>query len=213
MTASTIETPAPYPYNFNIEKVFPELMPDLAPQVYYGVKDRVLHPLMPNSFLKGTEVHEFFFGGMGSSFPFLHIDAMFLHTQITQLYGKKEFFMFPPDQTPYMYPREDKPKISSIKNIFNPDFEKYPLFKNAEVSSVMVNVGETIFFPTGWWHVTKMYGPSISYGRVHLNKNNWNNFIGDNYHLWKKYHPALAPFLKAYGTGLGKIMDAQEAIG
>ena len=212
MTASTIENPAPYPYNFNIEKVFPELMPDLAPQVYYGVKDRVLHPLMPNSFLKGTEVHEFFFGGMGSSFPFLHIDAMFLHTQITQLYGKKEFFMFSPEQTPYLYPREDKPKISSIKNIFNPDFEKYPLFKNAQVSSVMVNEGETIFFPTGWWHVTKMYGPSISYGRVHLNKNNWNNFIGDNYHLWKKYHPALAPFLKAYGTGLGKIMDAQEAM-
>lgn len=212
MINSTVENPAPYPYNFNIEKVFPELMANFKPQVFYGVKDRVLHPLMPSSFLKGTEVHEFFFGGLGSSFPFLHIDAMFLHTQITQLYGDKEFFLFPPEQTPYMYPREDKPKISSVKNIFNPDFDQFPLFKNAQASSVMVNQGETVFFPTGWWHVTKMHGPCISYGRVHLNKNNWDNFIGDNYHLWKKYHPALAPFLKAYGTGLGKIMDAQEAI-
>jgi len=211
MYASTPENPAPYPFNFNVEKIFPELMELLKPQVYYGEIDRVLHPFMPASFLKGTEVHEFFFGGHGSSFPFLHIDAMFLHTQITQLFGRKEFYMYPPDQSGFMYPREDKPKISSVRNIFNPDLEKYPLFKNAEVSSVMVEEGETIFFPTGWWRVTAMFEPCISYGRVHLNKANWDLFIGDNHKLWKRYHPTMAPFLKAYGSTLGSVMRMQEA--
>lgn len=211
MLTSTPENPAPYPFNFNIEKVFPELMGDFQPQLFYGKSDRVRNPLMPKSFLKGTEVHEFFLGGNGSSFPFLHIDAMFLHTQITQLYGDKEFYLFSPDQSPYMYPREDKPKISSVRNIFNVDYEKYPLFKNTQASTVMVYPGETVFFPTGWWHTTLIHSPSISYGRVQLNAANWNNFVGDNYTLWKKYHPGLAPLLNAYGLGLGKLMDLQES--
>ncbi len=211
MLKSTPENPSPYPYAFNVEYDFPELMSWLKPELHYGKSDRVNHPLLPKSFLKGTQVHEFFFGGKGSGFPFVHIDVMCLHTQITQLYGEKEFFLFPPDQTPYMYPREDRPKISSVRNIFNPDLEKYPLFKNAKPLSIMVHEGETVFFPTGWWHTTLMHSPSISYGRVHLNHENWPLFVEDNYQLWKRYHPTMSHVARAYANFVGKVMDIQES--
>ncbi|MEO8149014.1 MAG: cupin-like domain-containing protein [Bacteroidia bacterium] len=211
MFASTEANPAPYPYSFNVERDFPELMKDLKPNMYYGKSDRINHPLLPKSFLKGTQVHEFFFGGKGSFFPFLHFDVLYLHTQITQLYGQKEFFLYPPEQAPYMYPREDKPKISSVRNIFNPDYEKFPLFKNAKPVSVMVNEGETVFFPTKWWHITKMHSANISYGTVHLNANNWPLFVSDNYKYWKQYHPAMSKIAKVYADVVGKVMDMQES--
>ena len=110
-----------------------------------------------------------------------------------------------------MYPREDKPKISSIPDIFNPDYEKFPLFKNAKPLSIMVEQGETVFFPTGWWHTTVMYGPNISYGRVHLNHDNWPMFVSDNYMYWKRYHPSMSKVAKVYADVLGKVMDVQES--
>ena len=68
-----------------MEKYFPELMKDIMPHLLYGKSDRVSNPLLPKFMLKGTEVYELFFGGNGSFFPTLHIDALYLHTQIQHL--------------------------------------------------------------------------------------------------------------------------------
>lgn len=209
MLASTKENPSPYPFNLNVETYFPELMADIKPEILYAKSDRVNHPLLPKFMMKGTEVYEFFLGGVGAYFPFLHVDALFLHTQITQIYGSKDFILYPPDQTPFMYPREDNPKISHV-NPMKPDFERYPLFRNAKPLKVTVNEGETILFPTGWWHITEMHEPNISLGRVQLNAANWDNFVSDNYKLWKKYNPKMALPALLYSKFLGGIMNIQE---
>ncbi len=209
MLKSSPENPAPYPFNLNIEEYFPDLMNDIKPELLYAKSDRVNHPLLPKAMLKGTEVYEMFFGGNGSFFPFLHIDALYLHTQITQIYGDKEFILYPPEQSAYMYPREDNPKISHV-NIFNPDYDKFPLFKKAEPIRITVKQGETLFFPTGWWHATKIHGPCISVGRIQLNAGNWNNFVDDNYKLWKEYHPKVAGFARFYAKTLGSLMNLLE---
>src|SRR5882757_7711080 len=52
MLVSTAENKAPYPYNFDVEKVFPELMADFLPEIIYGTLDRINHPLMPRKLLK-----------------------------------------------------------------------------------------------------------------------------------------------------------------
>lgn len=212
MKTSSAEKTSPYPCDMHIDKVFPEVLQYLQSDFIYGKVDRINHGLMPKAFTKATKINEMFFGGKGSFFPFLHIDAMFLHTQITQLYGDKEFFMIHLDQTEKVYPRDDNPKISSVRNIFNPDLEKYPKFKNAEISSVMVKEGETIFFTSQYWHTTKIHSECISYGRVHLNPTNWEGFMHDNYELFNIYHPRLIPFAKAYAFGLDKLMKLQEAL-
>lgn len=207
--ASDPEKRAPYPYNFDIKKYFPELMPDFKPELIFGKSDRINHPLLPKILLNGTTCYEIFFGGKGSFFPFVHIDALNLHTQITQIYGSKDFILYPPEQTPYMYPSADNPKFSWV-DIFNPNYEKYPLFKNTKPVRVTVNQGETIVFPTGWWHSTQIHEPCISYAQAHLNAANWDSFIDDNYRALTKKLSFLALPILAYGKIAGKIMDQQE---
>ena len=209
MLTSTADNKAPYPYNFDVEKVFPELMADFLPEIIYGNIDRINHKLMPRKLLQGTTLYEIFLGGNGSSFPFLHYDALFMHTQITQIYGSKIFIMYPPDQTPNMYPYEDNPKFSQV-NFLDPDYEKFPLFKEARPIEITINEGETILFPSGWWHTTRITEPCISLGRAQLNGNNWDNFINDRYVNWKKKISYAAAPVLAYGKIVGSIMNAQD---
>ncbi len=206
---STPENPAPYPFNLNIEKFFPELLEDMKPEVVFGKSDRLKHPLLPKLMLRGTEVYELFLGGNGAGFPYLHFDALFMNTQITQLYGAKEFILYSPDQTPYLYPRADNAKVSQV-NTSAPDYEKFPLFRQAKPLTVLVEEGETILFPSKWWHTTKIHGPSISMGRAHLNGQNWADFNRDNFNLRRKKYPAVALATLAYGKVLGHLLDVQE---
>lgn len=206
---SSAENPAPYPFNLNIERFFPELLADIKPEIIFGKSDRVKHPLLPKLMLRGTQVYELFMGGNGASFPFLHVDALFLHTQITQLYGAKEFILYSPDQTPYLYPKADNAKIAQV-DIFKPDYEKFPLFRHARPVRVLVEEGETILFPTKWWHTTQIHEPCISVGRVHLNEWNWADFNRDNFDVRRQRYPAVAAATLAYGRVLGHLMNMQE---
>ena len=209
MLTATPENPPPYPYNFDVEKVFPELMQDFMPEIIYGKIDRINHKLMPRKLLQGTVLYEIFLGGRGSSFPFLHYDALFMHTQITQVYGAKDFFMYPPSQTESMYPYPNNPKFSQV-NFLDPDYEKFPLFKDVQPIVFTLQQGETLLFPSGWWHTTKINEPCISLGRAQLNGYNWDNFINDRYVNWKKKISYAAAPVLAYGKVVGKIMAAQE---
>lgn len=208
---STVEKPAPYSYNLNIDTVFPELSADVEPYLL-GRSDRFASPLWPKALFRGAIKHEVFFGGKGASFPVLHVDLQHLHTQITQLYGDKEFFLFPPDQTPYMYPQKEYPLYSAVDNVFAPDPERFPLFAKASGHREMLREGETIFFPTGWWHMTRIPGPSISYGRALLERSNWPVFLKDNFNGWHKRSALLATPALILGKFAGAVMGLDESV-
>ncbi|MCB9168850.1 MAG: cupin-like domain-containing protein [Flavobacteriales bacterium] len=209
---STEENPAPYPFNLNIEHYFPELVEDLRPQTVFDKVDRLLNPMMPKMFTKGTIKHEIFLGGLGSYFPILHVDVQSLHTQITQVYGSKEFFLYAPDQTPYMYPKPDRPLYSGVDNIFAPDLQQYPDFAKAKCHKVMLEAGDTVFFPTGWWHTTRSPGPSISYGRALVDRTNWGAYLDDTYRGWKAQRPLMAAPAMALCKVIGGAFNAMEAM-
>lgn len=212
MAHSTEEDPAPYPFNFSLTTDAPELMKDLMPFVSFGRTDRTVHPFLPDFLLGGTTVHELFFGGRGASFPRLHYDMLGMHTQITQVMGDKEFFFYAPDQTPFLYPEKDTPRVSEVDSVFAPDLDRFPLFAQAKATSVMLHEGETIYFPGGWWHVTRIHGPSISYGRAVVNASNWDLMMKENLLRWKTTHPALALPAFAYGKALGGFFRIKEAL-
>ena len=209
MLQSTPEKTAPYPFNVNIEKYFPEIRQDAKPEVVYGKIDRINHPLLPRFMMNGTDVYEIFMGGNGAGFPFLHIDELYLHNSLTQVYGAKEFILFGPDQTEFLYPQPNNPKVSQV-DVRNPDYNKFPLFRQAKPLRVMVEQGETLLFSTGWWHTTRIYGPCISLGRCQLNGSNWNQFIDDEYRVWKNKSKVIAPFIWLYGKAVGQVMSLQE---
>ncbi len=209
IVVSTPQNPAPYPFNLNIELDIPELKEDITPELSFGKIDRINHPLVPRYMLRGTALYEIFFGGNGSSFPYLHYDMLYMNTQITQVYGSKEFIFFPPEQCKYLYPKIDNPKLSPI-DVFNPDYEKYPLFREAQPLRVTLLEGETLFFPTRWWHSARIYEPCITIGRAQLNGVNWNLFLDDEFKVWKKRSRPLAYAMMGYGKLAGTLMDIQE---
>jgi len=209
MLAPPSGKPVPYPFNFNVEKFFPELLADIKPEILYAKLDRVHHALMPHFMFGNTHVYEFFLGGAGSRWPTLHIDLLFLHNQMTQLYGSKTFFLYPPDQVQYLYLDPENPK-KSLVNIFNPDYDRFPLFRKAKCITVTVEEGETILHPGGWWHTTQMDGPCISLGRVQLNASNWDAFCRDNFKKWKENRNMFRTPALAYTTMVGYVMNIQE---
>ncbi|MEP7168361.1 MAG: cupin-like domain-containing protein, partial [Bacteroidota bacterium] len=198
MFHSTDENPSPYPYNYDIFHYFPELLEDIKPTLLFGKMDRLSHPLLPKSMLLRTHAHELHIGGRGGSFP-LHFDTMFLHTQQTQILGDKEYYFFSPDQSEFLYPEEENPTKSKLKHVFNVDLEKFPLYKNAKPIHATVHIGETLFFPTQWWHTTYIPIPSITYGRSHLNTYNYKNYLKDYKEFFEKKQPAKTRILYTYG--------------
>jgi hypothetical protein len=210
---STEERPSPYPFNFSIPDKTPGLMKDLVPFVSFGRSDRTVHPWMPHMLTGGTIVHELFFGGRGAAFPRLHYDLLGMNTQITQVMGDKEFFFFAPSEAPYLYPSTVSPRVSTLNSIFTPDLGRFPLFRHATPLRVMLHEGETLYFPAGWWHITRIPGPSITYGRAVVNASNWNLMMREDLYRWRKQHPVFALPAFVFGKALGSLFDAVESLG
>ena len=143
--SSTVNHPAPYPCIFNIPETLPEILDLLQPlHLNYAI------PNWLNSkwFNKGHwgSATELFIGGPGGKFPYIHLDYFHLNAWITQLYGEKRFTVFPKGQEELLYPIPDDPWRSEI-NIFEPDFQKYPKYKDATPVHFVVGPGETLFIP------------------------------------------------------------------
>lgn len=212
MAVSSPEHPAPYPYSFDMAEHAPELLRDLHPHLRFGSSDRTFHRTMPRSFMNGTKAHELFFGGRGARFPLLHFDLLAMHTQITQIHGEKEFVLFDPRQTPLLYPEPGCPRVSRIPDVFAPDFSRFPAFARARATRVLLRPGETLFFPSGWWHTSRIHSTSITYGRAVLNASNWRGMLREKRMAWHTSHPLMAWPAYAYGRTLGMAMSAMEAV-
>jgi hypothetical protein len=191
---STPENPSPYLNEVNIVKLFPELMEDLTPYLRYALPDRLQSRFIPASWGMRQGVVELLIAGKGTTFPGLHYDGYHMHTFVTQIRGDKEFYFFPPDQTPYMYPEEKMPNRSRVKDMFNPDLEKFPLFKKAVPSMIVVKQGETMFIPSGWWHSTRILSTSLAVSINSINNKMWDYYIQDFF----KIHPVSPAKMLAY---------------
>ncbi len=72
--------------------------------------------------------------------------------------GRRRFILFPPDQTGNLYPGSlnftPAGAPTSMVNLHDPDFERYPLFKIALANaySAELEPGDAIFIPMLWWH-------------------------------------------------------------
>lgn len=100
------------------------------------------------------------FGGAKTVSP-LHYDRG--NNLFIQCYGKKKFTLFEPDQLDYLYPydpgKHAHPHVSQV-NIDNPDFIKFPLFKNASPLEAIVEPGDILLIPSTTWH--QVSGESVS---------------------------------------------------
>jgi histone arginine demethylase JMJD6 len=203
--SSSAERPAPYLRNQEVRKLFPDLMEDLKPLPIYFYPNWLGGPLFPSL---GSQL-EIYIGGAGGSFPYLHYDGNYYFAFICQILGRKEFILFGPDQTPWMYPQAGHHRgHSEVNSAIRPDLEKYPLFARATGMKFEVGPGEMLFIPGGWWHTARMLSASISISMNSACAANWGQVTADICYKAARKNRLLAAALRLYLglVGVGKSL-------
>lgn len=120
---------------WNIFKAAPDLRHDFrTPTIMDGFVDEL--PFM-------------FFGGEGAHVA-LHYDIDMSHVFLNQIHGRKRVLLFAPDQSRHLYHHPFT--VASYVDLNQPDYEKYPALAKAQGYEVMLQPGETLFMPSGYWH-------------------------------------------------------------
>jgi histone arginine demethylase JMJD6 len=170
--------PTPYPCTVSIPQHWPELLPLIDPlPLPHARPNRLTNRLfMGHKFGSRTEA---FFGGRGGTFPYAHVDYYHLSAWITMIFGRKEFWVFATERPEYMYPEPPDHWKSGVSDIFNPDYEKYPLFRNVQPTRFELGPGETLFIPAGTWHSARSLSLTMSVAFDQLNAKNMPAFTRD----------------------------------
>jgi hypothetical protein len=207
---STPNNPGPYLHQLIIHHHLPELLPWVSPENIYGFPRRFSSPVMPKRCRRPDGYLKLLIGGPGGKFPFMHYDNDNANAMITEIYGDKEFFLYSPEDTKYVYPKPDTINISQIEDIGNPDFEKFPLFRNARPLRVVLKPGETIYIPSRWWHTARVVTPSISVCTNMLDSSNWHGFVDWLCRPIPRHGAAVRVAARAYLTALGTLLNVAE---
>ena len=211
---STRENPAPYPIQYEIPIQLPELMDAIHPiHLNYSRPNWFRSKLLPYGKI-GNSIH-LFIGGQGNSYG-IHKDIYHTNAWITQLYGQKDFILFPRDQEHLLYPEStstDMKNCGSPIDILNPDFERYPLFKHATPTWVTAEQGETMFIPNGMWHTTAAHAQNISLIYDQLNSSNFKAWSKDMYNYAVPNSKKKAVINYSFAMIMGNGMRFLELLG
>jgi hypothetical protein len=112
------------------------------------------------------------FGPSGTITP-LHHDIM--NVMVAQIYGRKRFTLLCPEDTPYVY---NEVGVYSEVDCKNPDYTRHPWYQYATPVQVVLNPGEVLFIPVGWWHHVEAVEPSIMVSYINFwfpNEYEWQN--------------------------------------
>jgi hypothetical protein len=210
--ASSNEKPGPYMYRLFLHEHLPEVLGDLIPQNPYAFPGRYASPLMLEYFRRPDGFLKLLIGGVGGRFPVMHFDGDDTHAAITEIYGDKEFILYPPSDTPYLYPNPARPNHSLVDDPHDQDLERFPLLATATQYRTILKPGDTIFVPRGWWHAARALSPSISVCQNQVFGSNWKGFVAEITKVEDGRSPARQRIKRAYVTGAGLVMSLMEGI-
>ncbi|MFY8089933.1 MAG: cupin-like domain-containing protein [Chitinophagaceae bacterium] len=113
----------------------------------------------PEHLMKGfVKKYPMLFTGGATSITHMHFDIDVSHILHTQFIGKKRVLLFPYEEQHKLY---RKPfEVLSLADFSNYsdetksklDFEKFPALKLAKGYEVILEHGDTLFMPAGYWH-------------------------------------------------------------
>jgi hypothetical protein len=213
ITSSSGRNPAKYLFSLRIQKEFPDLLKDLEPRPRYWdpnwLDSKYLLPGLSNFKLRNITGLEMNMGGPGSPFPFLHYDDLWTQTFITQIYGRKAWVLYKPDQEPYMYPSKEADTISRIPMERDVDLSEFPLFAHAKPYRVIVEQGEMLYGAPGWWHTTMALTSSIAVVLSTANGSIWSQVTKSAFlRAWR--HPKW--YLRPAAFPIATYMTAFRAV-
>lgn len=112
----------------------------------------------------------FWFGPAGTRTPLHHDTLMLFHTQVV---GRKRWRLVSPLQTPLLYNRMG---VYSPIDLDAPDFARYPRLREAVVLETVLEPGDTLFLPLGWWHQVASLEMSMSFSYTNFDAGVPNEF-------------------------------------
>lgn len=108
------------------------------------------------------------FGPKGAFTP-LHHDLT--NNILVQIYGRKKVTLIPALQVANLY--NDVAVFSKVANPYQPDItESFPDFVLSSKIECILEPGEALFIPLGWWHCVESLDISISVSFTHFNIDN-----------------------------------------
>jgi hypothetical protein len=83
-----------------------------------------------------------------------------------QVWGSKRIFLAPPHHDAFLYTREANPILfGSPFDPEAPDFARFPLARQAALVEVIVQPGDLLYVPAGWYHQVRALTFSLSANR------------------------------------------------
>src|SRR6201996_3354200 len=133
---------------FNIFKQAPELINDIV---------------LPKDLMGGfiESMPAMFFGG-SNSVTFLHYDIDLPHIFHTHFGGRKHVILFENKWKHRLYCLPNATYALEDYDVANPDTAKFPALEGVEGCEVILEHGDTLFMPTGYWHWMKYLDGSYS---------------------------------------------------
>lgn len=108
------------------------------------------------------------FGPKGTFTP-MHHDLT--NNMLVQIYGRKKVTLIPALQVPYVY--NDHWVYSEIANPHDPsEQQQHPLLKHTSALEFVLEPGDALFIPIGWWHCVESLDVSMSVSFTHFNAEN-----------------------------------------
>lgn len=135
----------------NLFKYNPELSKDFpCPSIFKGLLDH-----------KGF----MFFGGKDTTVR-IHYDIDMSNVLHTHFGGRKRVLLFAPEYSKLLYRLPFN--TYSLANFDNPDYKKYPALRYVKGYEFILEHGDTLFMPSGYWHyMTYLEGSfSVSYRKI-----------------------------------------------
>jgi ribosomal protein L16 Arg81 hydroxylase len=102
----------------------------------------------------------FWLGPAGTVTP-LHCD--YDDNIFAQIWGSKRIFLAPPHHDEFLYPSEANAILfGSPFDPEAPDFERFPLARQATTIECIVHPGDMLYVPAGWYHQVRALTFSLS---------------------------------------------------
>lgn len=92
----------------------------------------------------------FIFFGPAKSVVRMHQDIDMCNVFLTQFHGRKRVWLFSPDQSELLYRLPFN--VHSTVDVDHPDYATYPGLDYVKGMSTVLEHGDTLFIPSGYWH-------------------------------------------------------------